>query len=126
MRKESSEFMHRLNVIIGKFKDAGSLDSIKNQFRMYDTNGNGTLEIKEFTKAMLQSGIRINPDEITGVYSLIDEDSNGSISLNEFFDVISGARKLDVAGFIAAKRIKQGLNTGMSEGELNAQRKVSM
>ena len=104
MRKEAGEFNHRLNIIIGKFKDAGSLESIKNQFRMYDTSGDGKLDLKEFTKAMLKSGIRINPDEISNVYNMIDEDSNGTISLKEFFDVVSGDRKLDVAGSIAAKR----------------------
>jgi Ca2+-binding EF-hand superfamily protein len=53
---------------------------------------------------MLKSGIRINPDEISNVYNMIDEDNNGTISLKEFFDVISGDRKLDVAGHIAARR----------------------
>ncbi len=126
VKKETAELNHRLNHIIGKFKDAGSVESIRNQFRMYDTSGDGNLDLKEFTKAMLKSGIRVNPDEISAVYDMIDEEHNGNISLKEFFDVISGARKLEVAVFIAARRQKLGLNTGINEEELNAQKKVSM
>lgn len=98
MRKEAAEFSHRLNIVIGKFKEAGSVESIKNQFKMYDTSGDGKLDLKEFTKAMLKAGIRINPDEINNVYTMIDEDNSGSISLKEFFDVVSGDRKLDLVG----------------------------
>ncbi len=71
---------------------------------MYDTSGDGKLDMKEFTKAMIKSGIRINPDEISNVYSMIDEDNSGSISLKEFFDVVSGERKLDLISQIAARR----------------------
>lgn len=71
---------------------------------MYDTSGDGKLDMKEFTKAMIKAGIRINPDEISNVYSMIDEDNSGSISLKEFFDVVSGERKLDLISQIAARR----------------------
>ena len=93
---------------------------------MYDTSGDGKLDFKEFTKAMIKAGIRINPDEISNVYSMIDEDNSGTISLKEFFDIVSGDRKLDLVSMIAARRHKLGLDTGINESEINAQRKVSM
>jgi|LauGreDrversion4_2_1035121.scaffolds.fasta_scaffold639503_1 hypothetical protein len=75
---------------------------------------------------MLKSGIRVNPEEISAIYSIIDEDNSNTISLKEFFDVISGRRRLDVTGYIAEKRKRAGLNIGISPEELAAQKKVSM
>jgi hypothetical protein len=69
---------------------------------------------------MLKSGIRVNPEEISTIYGMIDEDNSNSISLKEFFEVISGRRRLDVAKYVSEKRRKAGLNVGISPEELAA------
>lgn len=57
---------------------------------MYDKSGSGKLEIKEFTKGMLECKIHVNPDEITYVYGAIDDDSYGLINYKEFTDYMFG------------------------------------
>lgn len=69
---------------------------------------------------MLKSGIRVNPEEISTIYGMIDEDNSNSISLKEFFEVISGRRRLDVTKYVTEKRRKAGLNVGISPEELAA------
>lgn len=80
---------------------------------MYDKDGNGKLDLREFTKGMLQCKIHVNPDEISYVYGAIDEDNSGQISYKEFSDVVFGIRKIDVQKFIAERRHTMGLDSGI-------------
>lgn len=80
---------------------------------MYDKDGNGKLDLKEFTKGMLQCKIVVNPDEISYVYGAIDEDNSGLISYKEFADIVFGYKKIDVQKYIAERRHKMGLDSGI-------------
>lgn len=68
VKKESEEFSKRLNAIIAKFRAAGNEQQVVNTFRLFDKDGNGKLNLKEFTVGMLQSKIHCNPDEVLYVY----------------------------------------------------------
>ena len=104
VKKEAEEFSKRLNAIIAKFRAAGNQQQIVNTFRLFDKDGNGKLNLKEFTIGMLQSKIHCNPDEVQYVYSCLDTDNDEQISYKEFCDVIWGNKKVDVIAFIAKRR----------------------
>jgi len=71
---------------------------------MYDSSGDGKLDLKEFTKAMIKTGIRVNPDEIEAIYTMIDADKNGTIEIKEFLDILTGERRLDLVSLIGTRR----------------------
>lgn len=93
---------------------------------MCDSNGNGKLDLREFTKGMLQAKIHINPDEINYVYSVIDKDNSGEIDYKEFCDVIYGTRRIDTEKAIAEKRHREGRDTGIDPKLAAEMAKISM
>lgn len=71
---------------------------------MYDNDSNGQLDLREFTRAMVESRIRCDPEEINFIYDAIDNDKSGLINYKELLDVIFGVRKVDFVKYIANKR----------------------
>lgn len=121
VREEASVFSRRLGAIMDKFKVIGETKII-NTFRFYDKDNSGSLSLVELTTALTKTGVRVNPDEIIYIYDFIDEDHSDSITYREFTDVIFGRRKIDAQKFIAEKRHKLGLDTGISPSEIAADR----
>ena len=72
VKKDAEAFGKRFNAIVGKFREAGTATQLINSYKLYDKSSSGKLEIKEFTKGMLECKIHVNPDEITYVYGAID------------------------------------------------------
>eukprot|EP00490_Sorites_sp_Unknown_P011400 CAMPEP_0114694648 /NCGR_PEP_ID=MMETSP0191-20121206/70409_1 /TAXON_ID=126664 /ORGANISM="Sorites sp." /LENGTH=75 /DNA_ID=CAMNT_0001989783 /DNA_START=3 /DNA_END=227 /DNA_ORIENTATION=+ len=59
---------------------------LKSVFKYYDTNNDGTLDIKEFRNYLCNVGLNgFNDDAIA---ALADDDGNASIDFNEFVNLI--------------------------------------
>lgn len=53
-------------------------------FEKYDTDKSGTIERKEFTKLCYEMGYHLTPQQVGAAMLLLDKDSNGVISFEEF------------------------------------------
>ena len=79
----------------------GSAGSWNNIFEHYDTDGSGELDFDEFRKAVRRHGrmsVRSVPDgDLREVFAIVDKDSSGTISGEEFDRFIEDPTK--VCGF---------------------------
>jgi len=63
--------------------DASS-EELKNKFREFDTDGNGSIDEKEFGNLVRALGLELSAGEIQIAYSAIDINGNGRIDFGEF------------------------------------------
>ena len=68
----------------------GSLIGLARSFKIMDDNGSGTLDQYEFTKAINDLGLDINPKDIDGLFKSFDVNNDGVINFNEFVRVVKG------------------------------------
>ena len=54
-----------------------------------DWNGNGRIDLKEFTQAVELMGFYYNESNLIALFSMFDDDSSGEIDYNEFISRIS-------------------------------------
>ena len=59
-------------------------------FKIMDDNGNGSLEIQEFWKAVCDFRIQISPEEARKLFDLFDIDGNDSVDYNELMRSVVG------------------------------------
>eukprot|EP01080_Neovahlkampfia_damariscottae_P006380 gene6380-10387_t len=70
--------------------------TIKSIFDSYDTNGDGTIDEKEFIDVCYD--LLLFPDETTvkGAMKALDKDNNSTIDFNEFYDWWSNNEKFQI------------------------------
>ena len=66
------------------------IQGLSRQFKIFDDNGNGTLESDEFVKAIKDYGVDIEEIDIQNLFKTMDLDHSGAIDFNEFLRVIVG------------------------------------
>jgi len=66
------------------------LIGLKRQFKIMDSNGNGTLDFNEFQRACADYKLKTTPEECESVFRIFDVNGDGSISFEEFMDAILG------------------------------------
>jgi Ca2+-binding EF-hand superfamily protein len=59
-------------------------------FKIMDDNGNGSLEIQEFWKAVCDFRIQISPEECRNLFDLFDINGDGSVSYDELMRSVVG------------------------------------
>lgn len=60
------------------------------KFKIADDNGNGTLDVQEFNKAMHDFRMGLNPKQCTIAFGVFDRDGSGEITYDEFLRSIRG------------------------------------
>ena len=60
------------------------------QFKIFDDNNSGTLDLPELTKAIKDFRVDISPNEIKILFNIIDSDQTGEVSYDEFLREIRG------------------------------------
>ena len=60
------------------------------QFKIFDDNNSGTLDLPELTKAIKDFRVDISPNEIKILFNIIDVDQTGEVSYDEFLREIRG------------------------------------
>jgi hypothetical protein len=85
-----------------------------------DSNGNGTLDFEEFTKACVDFRIKCSEDEIRSVFSVFDVNGDGSISFEEFMNALLGPLSEYRVRLIAEafKKLDENGNGSLEIGEV--------
>jgi len=73
-----------------KSRGATGIMGMGRKFRIYDDNGDKTLNQEEFHKAMTELRMGLSPEEIHTAFGVFDRDGNGSVDYNEFLRTIRG------------------------------------
>ena len=75
-----------------KLKGRGGrgLVGLKRQFKIYDVDGSGALELPEFKKAIEDFDLDLEEVDIENIFKSFDANRNGVLDFNEFLDVIVG------------------------------------
>lgn len=60
------------------------------QFKIFDDNNSGTLDLPELTKAIRDFRVDLSPNEIKILFNLIDTDQSGEVCYDEFLREIRG------------------------------------
>merc|ERR1712086_984403 len=59
-------------------------------FDLFDTDGSGSIDIKELKVAMRALGFEVKKDEIKKMVDDLDRDGDGSVDFDEFMAMMSG------------------------------------
>lgn len=70
--------------------DDEELEEIREAFNLFDTDGNGTIDVKELKAAMRALGFTIKKAEIRRMIAEIDKDESGTVDFNEFVEMMTG------------------------------------
>ncbi|CAG9316384.1 unnamed protein product [Blepharisma stoltei] len=85
----SQEELERVTKLMSEFYDHRDDSKLHDLFRLFDLNGNGTIEATELQAVMSQvSGERIPEEEIRDMIREADANKNGVIEFNEFIEVM--------------------------------------
>ncbi len=113
------------------------LAEIKEAFNLFDTDRNGTIDVRELKAAMRALGFEMKKEEVKKMLSDLDKDVNGQISFDEFTGMMTGKMgdrdsveeitkvfhlfDEDKTGFITfrnLKRVCQELNENLTDEEI--------
>lgn len=84
------------SILVQRFRKAlrerggRGISGLQRQFKIFDDNGNGTLELPEFIKAIQDYQLDIEAVDIQNLFKTLDIDGSGAIDFNEFLRVIVG------------------------------------
>lgn len=85
----------RANVISAMKLDEAALTAV---FHQVDTDKNGWLDKDELKAAYKLAGLPTDEDEINHAFNMIDHNSDGKISLDEFFNIAKQTESHDLIG----------------------------
>lgn len=63
---------------------------LRRQFKLFDTNGNGTLEFEEFVQALRDFEIDLHPKDLENLFKTFDHNMDGVVSYHEFMQTLIG------------------------------------
>ena len=66
------------------------LFGLKRLFQTFDSNGNGTLEFKEFKRAIKDFKLEVEDVDIENIFKSFDKNGDGVLQMEEFMDMILG------------------------------------
>jgi len=70
--------------------DDEDLEEIKEAFHLFDTDGSGSIDVRELKAAMRALGFQVKKAEIRQMIADIDKDESASINLDEFIEMMTG------------------------------------
>ncbi|KAL3674584.1 hypothetical protein V7S43_000531 [Phytophthora oleae] len=75
---------------VKKVLDEEDLEEIKEAFHLFDTDGSGSIDVRELKAAMRALGFQVKKAEIRQMIADIDKDESGTINLDEFIEMMTG------------------------------------
>lgn len=65
------------------------MEEIKEAFNLFDTDGSGSIDVKELKAAMRALGFQVKKAEIRKMLVDIDKDDSGAVEYDEFVDMMT-------------------------------------
>ena len=66
------------------------MEEIKEAFHLFDTDGSGSIDVRELKAAMRALGFQVKKAEIRQMIADIDKDESGTINQDEFIEMMTG------------------------------------
>lgn len=82
--------MRRKPKPVKKALDEEDLEEIKEAFHLFDTDGSGSIDVRELKAAMRALGFQVKKVEIRQMIADIDKDESGTINMDEFIEMMTG------------------------------------
>ncbi len=70
--------------------DEEQVAECREAFNLFDTDGSGSIDVRELKAAMRALGFQVKKSEIRQIISDIDKDENGTVEFDEFCDLMAG------------------------------------
>jgi len=67
--------------------------AVRDAFNRMDADNSGTLEKEELAVLCRQLGVDVNPNELVAIFDMLDSDSNGKVSFDEFLALFGKGAK---------------------------------
>ena len=71
-------------------RGARGIIGLQRVFKILDDNGNGTLEIQEFWKALCDFRLKFSQDECRALFDSFDENDDGVLDFDELLRALKG------------------------------------
>lgn len=84
------DFQEFCDMMAKKLKDSDSEEEIKQAFKVFDRDGNGTISVSELKSVMSSLGEKLTDGEIDAMIREADVDGDGEISYDEFVKMMLG------------------------------------
>ena len=96
LTKEQQQDKQTLHKIVNAIENKGyqlfEKGSVEKLFKRYDTDGSGQLDYGEFSRALNDVGVNLEPREFARVIHHIDANRDGQVDFKEFVDMIKDER----------------------------------
>merc|ERR1711935_1263538 len=83
------EFGEFLEVMTAKLSDKNTKEEIDRVFKLFDKDGNGTLEADDLGRVCKELGEDMTEEDIREVITRMDVDGDGAVGLDDFYAVIT-------------------------------------
>ena len=80
----SLEFYEFCNLMARQMKEQGCEDELRERFKLFDKDGNGTISREELSQVMAQLGEKLSEEEIDEMIQDADKNGDGQIDYEEF------------------------------------------
>ena len=89
MIKEVVAFPEFLIIMAQKMKDKDIKDEIREAFRVFDKDGNGSISKAELRHVLTNLGENLTEAEVDEMISVADIDGDGQVNYEEFFNMMT-------------------------------------
>merc|ERR1712087_210207 len=83
------EFGEFLEVMCAKITDKNTLEEIDRVFKLFDKDGNGTLEADDLSRVCKELGEEMSEEDVREVIQRADLDGDGVVGLQDFYNVLT-------------------------------------
>ncbi|XP_060066135.1 neo-calmodulin-like [Ylistrum balloti] len=66
-------------------------DILKDAFKRFDKNGDGSLDLEELRKVLCSIGESLTDEEAEEMFAMVDADKNGKVDLEEFLNAFKAS-----------------------------------
>jgi len=85
---------------IGNQFSPDEVDSFKESFAVFDSDGSGKIDASELSNVLKNLGEESNPERVQMLIQQVDADSDGEVSFPEFLEIISTSRGSEFAAVV--------------------------